>query len=224
MDDEDEVSRLVEIRSSQGFQAFHEIIIQSLVISVPCTGNFFSSDNDWHHEKKIGQFSGGEPEKNPKISNHVFDPHQRFLYEFEAGKIHLSFLVELVKILPDNPHADLPACVGGEGEIPKYYFKLPEPKPNRSEDLSSGERSLMQNLEAMVMGEIEGEGEEEELEPDAEDIEASDDESEVEETGEGDEDIDFGEDEDKDNYKSDLGFGEDLDDIDLSGFSEEEFN
>lgn len=207
-DDEEEVTRTIEIRSNNGFQDFHNILIKALEITVPCTGTFFVSDNDWHKDGIIGTYGEEAPEKNPKISSQVHDPHQRFLYEVDTS-VQLHFTVELIKILPDTASVDLPICIAGEGEIPKYYFKRPAPIENNDEDLSEGEQSLLKELEAMMIGGDDDEPGDGELESGDEDASSSDSST--------------GDDEEEDDYKNDMGFEDGYDDdIDMSGFSEDE--
>lgn len=222
LDDEEEVSRVIEIKSSQTFQHLHDTLVKCFEIPVPSVSTFFASDNDWHKEGKIGDFSVEEPEKNPKISAYVHDPHQRFLHELEAG-IHLQFTIELVKILGDDPSLDLPDCVGGEGEIPKYYFKRPAPVESTEDDNGSGEQALLKELASMAMGL--SDDEEEPGDDDLGDLDMDDD---GEEGGEDEEKsssrkggVFEGDDEDDDD--DEFGFGSNFDEEDLDGFSEEDF-
>lgn len=203
LDDDEEVTRTIEIRSRSSFQEFHNILVKALEVTVPSAGTFFVSDNNWHNEGLIGTYSAEEPAKDSKISSRVHDPHQRFLYELDAN-VQLSFTIELSRILPDTEAVELPVCTGGEGEIPKYYFKQPDPVKDTGEDLSEGEQSLLKELEAMAMMDLDGE--------DGEDLDGD---------VEGDEDSSDGDDDD--DYKSDLGLGDEIDDdMDMSGFSEDE--
>lgn len=220
LDDEEEVSRVLEIKSSQTFQQLHEIIVKCFEVPVPSVSTIFISDNDWHKEGKIGDFTIDEAEKNPKISSYVHDPHQRFLYELEAG-VHLQFTIELVKILGDDPSLELPDCVGGEGEIPKYYFKRPAPVETTEDDAGlSGEEALLKELASMAMGMSD------EDEPGEDDLADADDDSDNESGSKkgssDDEDYSYSDDDDEDDDEFG-GYGDGFDEGDLDGFGEEDF-
>ncbi len=218
LDDEEEVTRVVVIKSSQTFQQLHEIIVKSFEVPVPSVSAIFVSDNDWHKEDKIGDFSLEEAEKKPKISSYVNDPHQRFLYELEAG-IHLQFTIELVKILSDDPSLELPDCLSGEGEIPKYYFKRPAPvEETEGGDGASGEDALLKELASMAMGLADEEepGNDELGDMDLEGDEDSDEEEKSKGKNKG---VFEGDDEEEEEF----GFGSNYDEEDLDGFSEEDF-
>lgn len=223
LEDEEEVSRVIEIRSSQTFQHLHDGIMKGFAVPVPGAATIFVTDNEWHKEDKIGVYSADEPDNNPKISAHVHDPHQRFIYELEAG-IFLSFTVELIKILGDNPSADLPETVGGEGDIPKYYFKQPAPVES-TEDEASGEAALLKELANMAMA---GLGDDDEPDDDdLDDIDMDDDSDDDDKpsakkgskaSDDDDDDFDEGDDDDDDEF----GFGDSYDESELDGFGEEE--
>ncbi len=55
-----------------------------------------------------------------KMASLIDDPHQKFVYIYDP-KTSWTFLVELMKIVPDDAKASYPKCAKSVGEAPKQY-------------------------------------------------------------------------------------------------------
>jgi hypothetical protein len=58
--------------------------------------------------------------ESTKISSFVETPYQRFVYVYDK-EVQWTLLIELIKILPDNPKGKYPSCVRTSGNAPKQY-------------------------------------------------------------------------------------------------------
>jgi hypothetical protein len=126
-----------------------------------------------------------------KIAKYIEQPHQRFVYVFDPI-VQWSFLIEMIKIVEDNPKVNYPAIIKSYGTAPKQYKQTNMAKEELSPDMAMAGlldaldsedddvayKTLDTGEEAVEEDDInslEGEEGEEESEDDAEDAEGSDD-------------------------------------------------
>jgi hypothetical protein len=134
-EDNEEVYREIEIKSVQNFQDFHHSILQSVGFDEQHDASFFISDDYWRKGEEIGLRPLDEEEierrkrrdlpikklmSKCKLASMIDDPHQKFVYLYDP-KAGWTFLIELVKILLDDPKGTFPKCVKTAGEAPKQY-------------------------------------------------------------------------------------------------------
>lgn len=134
-EDNEDVYREIEIKSTQTFEDFHNIIIQSIGFDNIHDASFFISDDYWRKGDEIGlrPLSVDEIEKlkrkdlpvkkqmnKCKLASMIEDPHQKFVYVYDP-KTAWTFLIELVKILLDDAKGTFPKCTKTVGESPKQY-------------------------------------------------------------------------------------------------------
>ncbi|MCX6296483.1 MAG: hypothetical protein NTX97_10530 [Bacteroidetes bacterium] len=134
-EDNEEIFREIDIKSAQNFEDFHNIIIQSIGFDNLHDASFFISDDYWRKGEEIGlrPISEEEAEKRKrkelpfkkqmnkcKMASLIDDPHQKFVYVYDP-KSNWTFLVELVKILLDDPKGSFPKCFKTIGEAPKQH-------------------------------------------------------------------------------------------------------
>jgi hypothetical protein len=134
-EDNEEIYREIEIKSIQNFEDFHHSILQSIGFDSQHDASFFISDDYWRKGEEIGLRALDEEEierrkrrdlpikkvmSKCKLASMIDDPHQKFLYLYDP-KAGWTFLVELVKILLDDPKGTFPKCVKTAGEAPKQY-------------------------------------------------------------------------------------------------------
>ncbi len=134
-EDNEEIYREIEIKSTQNFEDFHNAIVKSIDFDNVHNASFFISDNYWHQGDEIIR----KPIDNGHNHNHdtdvatrqmskckmaslIDDPHQKFVYVYDP-KTAWTFLVELIKIVPDDAKIAYPKCVKTMGEAPKQYKK-----------------------------------------------------------------------------------------------------
>lgn len=131
-EDNEEVYREIEIKSTQHFEDFHNAIMQSVAFDNQHNASFFISDDYWrkgeeiilHAEKENDTKRRDTPAKRLmnkcKMASLIDDPHQKFVYIYDP-KTAWTFLIELLKIVPDDAKASYPKCAKTIGESPRQH-------------------------------------------------------------------------------------------------------
>ena len=124
-EDYEEVYREIEIKSSQTFEEFHNIILKSIDFDGSADASFFISDDYWRKGEEIAlRPSENKKEEAKRLMNKckmaalIDDPHQKFVYVYDKNA-HWSFMIELLKIVADDPKATYPKCAKTVGVAPK---------------------------------------------------------------------------------------------------------
>lgn len=188
-DDNEDVYREIEIKSTQTFEDFHNIIVQSIGFDNMHDASFFISDDYWRKGEEIRlKASEGLRQMNKcKIALLIDDPHQKFVYVYDP-KSNWTFLVELLKIVPDDAKVSYPKCVKSAGEAPKQH-KASTVVPPLADDEDFDDHEPHTDEEAYAHSEdetalLEGEeGEEEETADEEEEAHEGDEESSEFEAG-----------------------------------------
>ncbi|MBA3707021.1 MAG: hypothetical protein H0W84_14290 [Bacteroidetes bacterium] len=134
-EDNEEIYREIEIKSTQHFEDFHHAIVQSISFDNIHNASFFISDDYWrkgdeitlrpateidnNERKKQNLLPKGQMHKS-KLASLIDDPHQKFVYIYDP-KTAWTFQIELLKIVPDDAKAVYPKCAKSVGEAPKQY-------------------------------------------------------------------------------------------------------
>lgn len=134
-EDNEDVYREIEIKSTQTFEDLHNIIVQSISFDNQHNASFYISDDYWRKGQEIvlradapenGSRKKQETEvakkqmNKCKMASLIDDPHQKFVYVYDL-KTGWTFLVELLKIVPDDAKATYPRVAKSAGESPKQY-------------------------------------------------------------------------------------------------------
>ena len=192
-EDYDEVSRDIDVLSSQTFEDLHHTIQASIGFDDTKPASFYMSNDLWVKGQEISLEKRKDKDgkslslmKDSKLCNFIADPHQKIYYisDYDAN---WSFFMELVKILPS---ADMtkcyPTCVKVVGEGPKQYNVVARPAVideefdalQVEEDLAPDEDAMTDEAEEVVeMDEIEGMSEEGEEEGEKDEMEMGEDAS-----------------------------------------------
>jgi hypothetical protein len=122
-EDNEDVYREIEIKSAQNFEDFHNSIIQSIGFDNHHDASFFISDDYWRkgEEIRLKAAEGLRQMNKCKMALLIDDPHQKFVYIYDP-KAHWTFLVELLKIVPDDVKAAYPKIAKTVGEAPKQHI------------------------------------------------------------------------------------------------------
>ncbi|MDF2452667.1 MAG: plasmid pRiA4b family protein [Bacteroidota bacterium] len=135
IEDSEDIYREIEILSGQTFEDFHVAIQEAYKFDKKHAASFFVSDDYWRKDQEITlreedlPLEEEEIRKNvspkklmskTKIAKYIDSPRQRFMYVFDPA-VKWAFCIELMKILPDNPKGNYPACVKSIGTAPKQY-------------------------------------------------------------------------------------------------------
>lgn len=142
IEDNEDIYREIEILSGQTFEDFHNAIQDAFKFDKKHAASFFVSDDYWRKDQEITlnkedlaldseEIRKGVAEKKlmsaTKIAKYIDNPRQRFVYVFDPVA-KWTFCIELMKILPDNPKGNYPACVKSIGTAPKQYKSTAAPK------------------------------------------------------------------------------------------------
>lgn len=121
-EDNEDVYREIEIKSTQTFEEFHNTIIQSVGFDNQHNASFFISDDYWRkgEEIRLKAAEGLRQMGKCKMALLIDDPHQKFVYIYDL-KAQWTFLVELLKIVPDDAKATYPKIAKTVGESPKQH-------------------------------------------------------------------------------------------------------
>jgi hypothetical protein len=183
-EDNEDIYREIEIKSTQNFEDFHNIIVQSINFDNVHDASFFISDNLWHYGDEMLRFPLKEDKnnRNPdppkrqmskcKMVSLIDDPHQRFIYVYDS-KTAWTFYVELMKIVPDDAKVTYPKCVKSIGDAPKQYKNVKEvPVVLEDEEIDdeppTDDAAYLSAHNDDEIAELEGEEGEEEMEESAE--------------------------------------------------------
>lgn len=150
VEDNDDIYREIEILSGQTFEDFHNSIQEAFKFDKKHAASFFVSDDYWRKDQEITlrkedlELDPEEVRKGvspkqlmgaTKIAKFIESPRQRFVYVFDPS-VKWTFCIELMKILPDNPKGNYPACVRSIGAAPKQYKQSQMAKGELSPDLA----------------------------------------------------------------------------------------
>jgi len=124
-EDYEDISRDIEIKSSQNFVDFYQIILQSIGFDTKHAASFFVSDNYWRKYAEITLKEedvepGVKLMKSAKLASFIEQPNQRFLFLYDKD-VRWSILIELIKLVPEDANATYPRCVKIVGTAPKQY-------------------------------------------------------------------------------------------------------
>lgn len=124
-EDHEDIYRDVEVKSSQTFYDLHLIILQSIGFDTKHAASFFVSDEYWRKNDEITLLKedledGVRLMEKVKISSTVIQPNQRYIYLYDK-KVLWSFLIELIKLVPEDVKAQYPRVVKTVGQAPKQY-------------------------------------------------------------------------------------------------------
>jgi hypothetical protein len=130
-EDYDDVSRDIDIRSTQTFEDLHKAIHQSTGYNPEFSSSFYISNDQWikgeeitylPNQKRIDR--GVALMEKVKLSNRIDDPHQKFYYTFNFDR-PFDFHVELMKIILDEtPGVTYPAIIKSVGEAPRQFVTV----------------------------------------------------------------------------------------------------
>jgi hypothetical protein len=210
-EDHEDVVREIDILGKQSYEDFHRAIQESIGFDNMKDASFFMSDDLWKKGLELAltppatdddddDYPSAKKKKDIRqmskcrIADFIDDPHQRMVYVYDP-KEKWTLLVELSKIVPDDPKARYPKTAKSEGAAPKQYkvAVIPPPLDDDEEDDVEDKKAkekIFTAVEGIDVDEHLGDSEEGEDAPvDAEEAEpGADEESTEEEAGDFDAD------------------------------------
>jgi hypothetical protein len=167
-EEHENVVRYIDIKATQSFSDFHLAIQQAIGFDNSKPATFYLSDDYWRKEKEIITITNiqnpnkkirkkkkstrkktkstpkysEQPKKQISLAECIDNPHQKFVYIFDPDK-EWTFLIELVKILPEDSSVKYPQCVKSVGKAPKQYKEVNLPSPSEESEYTTEEREEM---------------------------------------------------------------------------------
>lgn len=150
LEDNEDIFRDIDIKAAQTFEQFHTIIQEAFKFDAKHAASFFVSDDYWRKGQEITLRKEDlpleeeeirkkvDPKKlmvETKIAKHIEQPHQRFVYVFDPA-VQWTFLIEMIKIVDENPKLTYPAIIKTAGTAPKQYKQINMAKEELSPDLA----------------------------------------------------------------------------------------
>jgi hypothetical protein len=130
-EDYDDVTREIDIKSTQTFEDLHRAIHQSTGYNSEYSSSFYVSNDQWlkgeeitylPNQKRIDR--GIALMEKVKLSSRIDDPHQKFYYSFNFDR-PFDFHVELMKIILDEtPGVTYPAIIKSVGDAPRQFVTV----------------------------------------------------------------------------------------------------
>ncbi len=147
-DEQDEVSREIDIKGTHTFKDFHDCILQSVGFDTKHAASLFISDDQWRagsefvlREEDKEKGAHGKKKSAPnrlmqqgKLVSFIEDPHQKFIYIYDY-EMQWTFMIELMKIIPADPTQSYPRVSKSTGIAPKQYKQV-LPPPGTEEEKS----------------------------------------------------------------------------------------
>lgn len=134
-EDHEDVSRDLEIKSTQSFEELHSAILSSIGFDHKENASFFMSDDNWKKGREISltEKTNGEAKlplmKKSRLCDFIADPHQKIYYLYDFVN-EWTFHVELLKIVVNEDAGVLyPRIVKINGEAPKQHDTAPKAVP-----------------------------------------------------------------------------------------------
>lgn len=150
LEENEDIYRDIDIKAAQTFEDFHQIIQQAFKFDAKHAASFFVSDDYWRKGVEITLRKEDlpldeeeirkkvEPKKlmaTTKILKYVEQPHQRFVYVFDP-EVQWTFLIEMLRIVEDNPKTNYPLVIRSHGNAPKQYKQSNLAKEELSPDMA----------------------------------------------------------------------------------------
>jgi hypothetical protein len=130
-EDYDDVTREIDIRSTQTFEDLHRAIHQSTGYNAEYSSSFYVSNDQWLKGEEISYLPnqrridrGVALMEKVKLSSRIDDPHQKFYYTFNFDR-PFDFHIELMKIILDEaPGVTYPAIIKSVGDAPRQFVTV----------------------------------------------------------------------------------------------------
>jgi len=130
-DSNEDFFRELEIKSTQTFEDFHNMLIENLKFNTNELASFFLCDNRWRKVKEITLVDMGEEAnpvpimKNSRLCDFIDDPHQHLSWVYDFLNMQ-TFFIELTRISEAQINIVYPRIISGKGELGKANY-TPDP-------------------------------------------------------------------------------------------------
>ncbi len=127
-EDVDDVERIIDVGSKNTFRDFHEAIQDAINFDKIKTASFYKTNDNW----RPGEEFCTEPKPNAKaagaseLGKFIDDPHQKFLYEYDADNGNWHLRTEVIRLFKAEPGKEYPHLVKSIGAAPKQFVNPKE--------------------------------------------------------------------------------------------------
>jgi len=127
----DDIFRDIEIKSTQNFEEFHQIILKSFNFDNKQMASFYTSDEDWNKGQEIALFDMNITEDENEqvlimnqtlIHDKATSIGQHLLYTYDFLNMW-NFYIELIEITVKEPNKTYPLISYKQGEAPLQSSK-----------------------------------------------------------------------------------------------------
>lgn len=122
--------RDIEIKSTQTFLDFHQIILESIDFKAGQLASFYMSNDNWKKLQEITLEDMTEDEENPvpemaksKLSDYINDPHQKILYVYDFIELWTIQCEMTGIVLKEKAGEVYPRITKKLGMAPKQFAK-----------------------------------------------------------------------------------------------------
>ncbi len=126
LEQDDTIFRDIEIKPTQSFADFHQIIIKAFSFDGKQEASFFTTNDNWVMLNEIALNKKANTQLMSKIlmASLIDDPHQKFIYQYDYDA-EWNFLIELMTFEDELKKTVYPRIVKTEGVSPKQYGAQP---------------------------------------------------------------------------------------------------
>jgi hypothetical protein len=122
----EDVSRDIDIRADQSLFELQQAILDAIAFDRIHGSAWFKSDDMWRKGKMLEQseipvtVEKEHPLRQHTLAKLINNPHQKFLFFYDL-KEEWVFMVELIRVIPNDPKAAYPLMSRKSGMPPKQY-------------------------------------------------------------------------------------------------------
>ncbi len=196
-EDDEDIYRDIDVQGKQNFEVLHRAIQEAIDFDGVKDASFYVSDDMWRKGREIAlnpvqndaddDDDFRKPKKLPAlkmsktlIASIIDDPHQKFIYVYDPA-VKWTLMIELMKIVEDDPKAVYPKCIKKGGIAPKQYKQVIAPPVDDEDEEDEADKKAREKV--FVVDE-EYDGDEDALEGEEEDTDAVAADGDSEEGGE----------------------------------------
>jgi len=139
LEDNDDVARDIDIRATHSIHHLQTAILDAMGFDRIHCSLWHKSDDFWRKGKLIANTelikveSGNHPLEGFLLNKMINDPHQKFLFIYDLQN-EWVFLVELMKIVQEDPKSTYPRCSKSSGNSVKQYKIILPPAGSLGDD------------------------------------------------------------------------------------------
>ena len=122
-EDVDDVERVIDVGTKNTFRDFHNCIQEAIGFDKIRTASFYRTNDIW----RPGEEFCTDPKPNAKaagaseLGKFIDDPHQKFLYVYDADDGNWHLRAELIKLFKAEVGTKYPNIYKGNGVAPKQF-------------------------------------------------------------------------------------------------------